>query len=382
MLRTVINQLSNARQQLRLSVHNYFVPFEMRSRLGLRQTLWFPDYSRLSGLVGYPILKRYRQTLGLTLPKEIDWVFDLSGFCYTDHWGAENALNMRRYLNRQRDFDTKYVIFPQAFGPFEKPKLAEAFTDVANEAVLLCVRDDRSRRYLEELRIETPILDAPDLTTIAPARVPTWCAEESPYVCIVPNSRMTEERGGNAQESYVDFLSGVCERLDQEGAKILFLLFEARDQGLLTSICEALGREVLYLQEDDPVRLRGIIGEAEAIVASRYHALVSALSQGVFALGTSWSHKYEELFKDYGCVDLLISDVSNKRDVHERIDILVDTSTREKYTETISSHAKDMINRAVEMWSQVGKITGLEGVDQLGSKVNKRCPKKFDISDN
>jgi hypothetical protein len=85
MLRTVLNRLSNAHQQPRLSVHNYFVPFKMRSRLGLRQTLWFPDYSRLSGLIGYPVLKRYRETLGLTLPREIDWLFDLSGFCYTDH---------------------------------------------------------------------------------------------------------------------------------------------------------------------------------------------------------------------------------------------------------------------------------------------------------
>jgi len=382
MLRTVIDQLSKAHQQPRLSVYNYFVPFKMRSRLGLRQTLWFPDYSRLSGLVGYPILKRYRQTLGLTLPREIDWVFDLSGFCYTDRWGAENAVNMRRYLNRQRGYDTKYVILPQAFGPFEESKLAEAFTDVANEATLLFARDDQSRKYLEDLRIETPIFKAPDLTTIAPSDAPTWCEEESPYVCVVPNSRMIEEKGGGDKGSYVDFLSQVCERLDQEGAKVLFLLFEARDRRLLGPVCEVLGREVRYLEEEDPVRLRGIIGQAQAVVASRYHALVSALSQGVFALGTSWSHKYEGLFKDYGCADLIISDISNEKDVQEHIDVLVDSSARDEYTNQISTHAEDMKDRAVEMWKRVGGITGLKGIDRLDGKKGKYSPEKFSHSKN
>lgn len=380
MLRTVIDQLSNAHPQPRLSVYNYFVPCKLRLRLGLRQTLWFPNYTRLSGLVGYPILERYRETLGLTLPREIDWVFDLSGFCYTDHWGAENAVNMRRYLSRQRDFDTKYVIFPQAFGPFEEPQLATAFTDVANEAVLLCVRDDRSREYLEGLRIETPVMKAPDLTTIAPANVPSWCAEESPYTCVVPNSRMVEEKSGADQASYVNFLSRVCERLGQEGEKILFLLFEPGDRALLTAVRDALGREALYLEEDDPVRLRGVIGEARAVVASRYHALVSALSQGVFALGTSWTHKYEGLFQDYDCTDLLLSDISDERDVREHVDLLVDTSARNTYAKRISARAEEMKDRAVEMWARIGDVTGLEGVDQLEEKSDGNAPKKFDPS--
>jgi colanic acid/amylovoran biosynthesis protein len=289
---------------------------------------------------------------------------------------------MRRYLNRQRGYGTKYVILPQAFGPFEESKLAEAFTDVANEATLLFARDDQSRKHLKDLRIDTPIFKAPDLTTIAPSDAPTWCKEESPYVCVVPNSRMIEEKGGGDEGAYVGFLSQVCERLDQEGAKVLFLLFEARDRRLLGPVCEVLGREVRYLEEEDPVRLRGIIGQAQAVVASRYHALVSALSQGIFALGTSWSHKYEGLFKDYGCADLIISDISNKKDVQEHIDVLVDSSARDEYTNRISTHAEDMKDRAVEMWKRVGGITGLKGIDQLNGKKGEYSPEKFSHSKN
>jgi polysaccharide pyruvyl transferase WcaK-like protein len=55
---------------------------------------------------------------------------------------------MRDYLAKQREFDTEYVMLPQAFGPFEEAELAEAFTAVANAASVLFVRDDRSREYI------------------------------------------------------------------------------------------------------------------------------------------------------------------------------------------------------------------------------------------
>ena len=375
MLRTVVNQLSKSNRQPRLSVHNHFVPFAMRSRLGLRQTIWFPDYRRLSGLVGYPILKRYRKTLGLTLPEEIDWIFDLSGFCYTDHWGARNAVNMRNYLNKQRKYDTRYVVLPQAFGPFEEAGLAKAFTDVANAASILFVRDDRSREYVEGLGVRTPIKKAPDITTIAPSTTPSWCESERPYVCIVPNSRMVEEREGDARASYIHFLVQVCEALDQQAPRILFLLFEGRDRELLAPVSKALGRELLYVEEDDPVRLRGILGEAQAVVASRYHALVSALSQGVFALGTSWSHKYEELFSDYGCEDLLIPSVDDRKSVRKRLDILLDPSARDGFRNRIAVSAADMKERASEMWARIGEMTGLSGIDQLGNSHAQNVPK-------
>ena len=382
MLRTVLNRLSNAHQQPRLSVHNYFVPFKMRSRLGLRQTLWFPDYSRLSGLIGYPVLKRYRETLGLTLPREIDWLFDLSGFCYTDHWGAQNAVNMRDYLAKQREFDTEYVMLPQAFGPFEEAELAEAFTAVANAASVLFVRDDRSREYIEELNVETDVVKAPDITTIAPAEVPSWCEGMKPYICVVPNSRMVEEKGESAYSSYLKFLVQVCETLEHQDAKVLFLLFESRDRDLLSPVSKVLGREVVCVEEDDPVRLRGILGEAQGVIASRYHALVSALSQGVFALGTSWSHKYEELLNDYGCADLLIPSVSDTQAVQERLDILLDSAARNKYSDRIAVHASNMRAQAKEMWTQIGKATGLDGIDRLGDNFDQNPPKKFMYSES
>ena len=377
MLRTVINQIRKSEKVEKITVHNYYVPFEKRSKLGLWQTLWFQDLRRISGVVGYPVIKRYRKTLGVVVPEEIDWIFDISGFCYTDHWGSKNAENMREYLGKQLGDGTNYAILPQAFGPFEEPGHGQVFAEVANEASVLFGRDDQSLEYVRNLGVDVPTEKAPDLTTIAPTEVPAWCEQREPYICIVPNSRMVEERGGNARADYISFLAQAYNFLEEKNERVIFLLFEGRDEALLTPLCEALGHEVLYVEESDPVKLRGILGEARGVVASRYHALVSALSQGVLAVGTSWSHKYEELFADYGCPNLLVEDVSDERTVQEKLSVLADQSACSTINERLAERATEMRTRAVGMWERLGKITGLEGLGRLDEDVASNRPKRF-----
>lgn len=368
MLRTVVDQLNQSKRDAKIGTYNYYVPYALRATLGLRQTLWFPNYRRISGLIGYPVLKRYRDTLGLIAPEDIDWILDLSGYCYTEYWGAENAINMQKYLTKQARHDSRYIILPQAFGPFDNDRLREAALSVFDQAALLFVRDDRSKQYVEDLGVSVPITKAPDLTTIAPTEVPSWCESQSPFTCIVPNSRMIEQRDDSA-DAYVRFLALVCRRLETEGRNVLFLLFEKRDQEILHTLCDRMGRQIQFVKESNPVRLRGIIGAARAVVASRYHALVSALSQGVPSVGTSWSHKYEELFSDYGCSQLIVDDLQDTDHIHEVVDTLSDAAHYDPLREQLSSQATLMQNRAKEMWKTIGHTMGLSGV---GSKPSER----------
>ena len=66
------------------------------------------------------------------------------------------------------------------------------------------------------------------------------------------------------------------------------------------------------------LEVKGLIASAYLVVTSRFHGLASALNSCVPALATSWSHKYEELFKDYGLSDCVLP-LDNLLSVKQRL---------------------------------------------------------------
>jgi colanic acid/amylovoran biosynthesis protein len=131
------------------------------------------------------------------------------------------------------------------------------------------------------------------------------------------------------------------------------LVHEKKDGGLAVEVKEKSGLDMRIIEEDDPLLTKGIIGASFLVVGSRYHGLVSALSQGVPTVATGWSHKYQLLYDDYGCKEFLISDLDFQSRALPRLQQLMDEDRRKEIVEKIAEKATSQVHETEMMWQEV-----------------------------
>jgi colanic acid/amylovoran biosynthesis protein len=118
---------------------------------------------------------------------------------------------------------------------------------------------------------------------------------------------MISETDKKTAETYKKFLIAVVAYLNKINHPYFLLAHQKKsDTAFIRELFPTISSEHI-IHHDDPQVIKGIIGNAKGIISSRYHASISALSSGVPTLGTSWSHKYEELFRAYNATEYLLN---------------------------------------------------------------------------
>jgi polysaccharide pyruvyl transferase WcaK-like protein len=158
-------------------------------------------------------------------------------------------------------------------------------------------------------------------------------------------------------DNYYNCLLKLCAYLQEQGEGLIILNHEGIPD---RNICEHLSKDcggVPVVSHWNPVYIKTVIGCCKLLVSSRFHGCVSALSQGVPVLATSWNHKYEMLLKDYGVGANLIDLNSDEIDV-----AMIQQALLPSTHERILSESHSLKLQSKEMWEQVFEFLSKNGI--------------------
>lgn len=327
-------------------------PFRKLVQLGFypKASLW--RYGIQWGNLANLAPQQLREMYGVVLDKEVDVVIDAAGFAYSDQWGDDPSIELAQSVKTWKKNGTRVILLPQALGPFTTEKIQAAMKTVVENVDLIFPRERVSYELLTALTGEQAnIKQAPDFTNLISGVVPADFDAEQNRFCIVPNCRMLDKTDQQTRDAYLPFLITCTRYLLEKGAKPFVLVHEGKgDLALAEKLSSAVGG-IPIVRESGPLEIKGILGACSGTLGSRFHGLVSALSQGVPALATGWSHKYQMLFEDYGFPEGLVQVTSDEAEIKRKLDLVTDESAR--IAALIQTRTAELKQQSEQMWQQV-----------------------------
>ncbi len=208
--------------------------------VGLDSLLEFPRF-RISVWGGNPDrLRGLRHRLPFVVGSEIDAVFDVSGFVFSDEW---EHLDLRRRaddLIRWSERGVPVVLLPQAFGPFRN--VTAPVSDLLDTCELVYARDPDSATFLKGIARSADAYEkisvATDFTTILTPEEPHGTAHLRGMVPIVANWNIAKRAAvhGGSKDAYLRNLEEVVRVVRAHGHEVYGLCHEG---GVVTPNCSA-----------------------------------------------------------------------------------------------------------------------------------------------
>jgi len=357
MLYSVLEKMKAAYPDAKFAMEPYRVsaPYEKRALLGFYQKPRLFKMGIQFGQLFNLVPGIIKDTLGIVTDKDVDIVIDAAGFLYSDQWDVRSSLELSDSCKRWKKNGTKVILLPQAFGPFKNPNIRKAIKVVLNNADLVFAREKVSYDYLVDVAGERPNLKmAPDFTNLIEGVLPDKFNTQTNRFCLVPNYRMIDKTPKEQSEAYLPFMINCAKYLVKKNVKPFILVHEGADDLMLAEkINKAVGDILPIIKETNPLKIKGILGACEGTLGSRFHGLVSALSQGVPALATSWSHKYQMLYDDYGFSEGLLDVTSSEQELHAKLDLLINEASKARIKQTLAQNSASLKEQSKAMWDDV-----------------------------
>jgi colanic acid/amylovoran biosynthesis protein len=373
MLRTAVAELSKRLEDVTFAVDPTVGPYQKRGELDLRQIVpprWWMGSRRFRyGLTAQrmlsPLLNRYPfdellDIYGGASLREIDALVDVSGFAFTDQWGAAPIRDFARLAEAYKKKGKPVVMLPQAFGPFDRSDSRKAMADLTSSVDVAYARDDISLQHARSASSDPQrIADAPDITLFYPEKIEEIrSVEEASHSCIIPNVRMLDQGEDEWGGRYEDILTKMGNTLVRSGERLYLLIHDTsgKDVAIARRVQRAMDSTPEILSRNSPIELKKIISRSRLVVTSRYHGAVAAFSNAIPSLCLGWSHKYRMLYRDFECESHIIKPEYDYKLINKKIKNLLDKKYNNKVRKSLQTKIDKHYERVKQMWGIVTKL--------------------------
>ena len=261
------------------------------------------------------------RTRGCRAMLNSDVVVDVAGISFADGRGIPIVVYNALMTGVPLLLGVPTVKAAQALGPFTSPVNSILSRLVLPRVTTICARGARTRDHLNTLQLKN-VVDVADLafsleeSADLPADVATSVATlTNGFIVVMPSAvvRGIVETGG---DNYVTAVADLVRRLRVKTTKGIVIAPHSyrvghgegrmNDGPVCREVAEQLSDDAGVVLVDADLtagELRKLIGMSDALVTSRFHAMISGLCTETPTVVVGWSHKYREVLDDFGLVD-------------------------------------------------------------------------------
>lgn len=213
------------------------------------------------------------------------------------------------------------VFFTQTLGPFTRPSIRNAFTNIFEKASAIFLRDELSRQHVLELGIPAhKITLAKDAAFVIDAELNRPPKGALRIAVSVRTMRFFNDGNNSLAETYKSSVTAMVNRAVRDyGAEVVFLStcqgiaeYWTDDTRLADEIVSSLPEDVANEVTIDrrfrqPLEIVSAYQSFHLVIATRMHAAILGLVAGTPVLGVAYEFKLEELFHQLGMDEARLS---------------------------------------------------------------------------
>lgn len=290
----------------------------------------------------------------------VDVAFDVSGYCYGDHWGQSRIDRGELIYKKLSSNGSKIVLMPKTWGPFDVVSRSSV-DSMLRYVDILFARDSTSKDLLDSFLttgVAAKTFYAPDYTHRIEGNLASIShGINSKIGYLIPSYRVIDS-GAMDRSSYMKLMSIARELFVAAGLDAKLLIHEvSNDLKFIDAIGEMGFSPSDVVVIDDPVDLKNVISGATAVVTSRLHGLYNALNSAVPVAVVAWSFKYREALVQYGCLDCLVDLVRPEASLREVVLSILDPERVKSLKEKMSEGKAISSEQTELMWARVRHVT-------------------------